>query len=52
MLPMYTPERAATLARLTKTLWAEMRRHLRAMQAELDWLGGGGEAPVIACKRG
>ena len=50
MLPMYTPERAATLARLTKVLWAEMRRHLRALQAELDWLGGGGEAPVFACK--
>lgn len=50
MLPMYTPERAATLARLTRTLWAEMRRHLRAMQVELDWLGGGGEAPVHACK--
>ncbi len=50
MQRLYSEERVAVLARLTRQLWAEMRAWLMVMEAELTWLGGGGEAPVLACR--
>lgn len=47
---LYSEERVAVLARLTRQLWLEMRAWLRVMETELRWLGGGGEAPVLACR--
>lgn len=49
-LRLYSEERAAVLGRLTRLLWIEMRAWLQVMEAELTWLGGGGEAPVLACR--
>jgi hypothetical protein len=48
MLPMYTPERAALLERLSGALWEELQASLAAMQRELVAMGGGGEAPIVA----
>jgi hypothetical protein len=48
ILRMYTPERAQALERLTRTLWAEMKRSLRAVRRELEAIPAGGEAPVFA----
>lgn len=45
---MYTPDRFETLRRLTKALWAELKRSLRALRIELEGLPAGGEAPVFA----
>ena len=50
MQRLYSEERVAVLGRLTRQLWAEMRAWLKVMEAELTWLGGGGEAPVLACR--
>ena len=50
MQRLYSEERVAVLARLTRQLWAEMRAWLQVMETELRWLGGGGEAPVRACR--
>jgi hypothetical protein len=47
---LYSEERAVVLGRLTGQLWTEMRAWLGAMERELRWLGGGGEAPVLACR--
>jgi hypothetical protein len=47
---MYSAERVMVLSRLTGRLWAEMKGWLGAMEGELRWLGGGGEAPVLACR--
>ena len=47
---LYSEERVAVLARLTQQLYAEMRVWLKVMETELAWLGGGGEAPVLACR--
>ena len=47
---MYSAERVALLGRLTGRLWAEMKGWLGVMEGELCWLGGGGEAPVLACR--
>jgi hypothetical protein len=50
MQRMYSEERVAVLSRLTGRLWVEMRAWLGVMERELRWLGGGGEAPVLACR--
>jgi hypothetical protein len=47
-LRMYTPERAQALERLTRTLWADSKRSLRAVRRELESIPAGGEAPVFA----
>ena len=47
---LYTPERACEMGRLAGRLWGEMRAWLRVLETELEWLGGGGEAPVLACR--
>lgn len=47
---MYSEDRVVVLGRLTGRLWAEMRLWLGVMERELLWLGGGGEAPVLACR--
>lgn len=47
---MYSAERVMVLSRLTGRLWAEMKGWLGVMEGELRWLGGGGEAPVLACR--
>jgi hypothetical protein len=47
---MYSAERVMVLSRLTGRLWAEMQGWLGVMERELRWLGGGGEAPVLACR--
>ena len=47
---LYTPERATEMGRLAGRLWGEMRAWLRVLETELEWLGGGGEAPVLACR--
>jgi hypothetical protein len=47
---MYSAERVMVLSRLTGRLWAEMQGWLGVMEGELRWLGGGGEAPVLACR--
>jgi hypothetical protein len=47
---LYTPERAEMMGRLASTLWDEMRAWLDVLETELLWLGGGGEAPVLACR--
>ena len=50
MQRLYSEERVEVLARLTRQLWSEMRAWLKVMETELRWLGGGGEAPVLACR--
>lgn len=47
---LYSEARMAVLARLTRTLWSETKAWLGVMERELEWLGGGGEAPVLACR--
>jgi hypothetical protein len=47
---LYTPERAHVMGRLAEKLWGEMRDWLGALETELVWLGGGGEAAVLACR--
>ena len=47
---LYSEVRAVVLGRLTRQLWMEMRAWLKVMEQELTWLGGGGEAPVLACR--
>jgi hypothetical protein len=47
---LYTPERARVMGRLAGRLWGEMRAWLGVLETELTWLGGGGEAPVQACR--
>jgi hypothetical protein len=47
---LYTPERATVMGRLAGRLWGEMRAWLGALETELTWPGGGGEAPVQACR--
>ena len=47
---LYTPERAKVMGALARRLWGELRGWLRVLETELTWLGGGGEAPVLACR--
>ena len=47
---LYTPQRARVMGRLAGRLWGEMRAWLRVLETELEWLGGGGEAPVLECR--
>ena len=47
---MYSEERVAVFEALTGQLWNELRVWLGVMERELRWLGGGGEAPVPACR--
>ena len=47
---LYTPERATEMGRLAGRLWEEMRAWMRVLETELEWLGGGGEAPVLECR--
>ena len=47
---LYTPEGATVMGRLAGRLWGEMRAWLGVLETELTWLGGGGEAPVQACR--
>lgn len=47
---LYTPERARVMGWLAGQLWREMRAWLGVLETELEWLGGAGEAPVLACR--
>jgi hypothetical protein len=47
---LYTPERATEMGRLAGRLWGELRAWLGVLETELEWLGGGGEAPVLECR--
>jgi len=47
---LYTPERATEMGRLAWRLWGEVQTWLRVLETELEWLGGGGEAPVLECR--
>jgi hypothetical protein len=47
---LYTPERVRKVSWLARQLWSELRGWLRVLETELTWLGGGGEAPVQACR--
>jgi len=48
MLPMHTPERMKSLERLTRALWAELKRSLGSLRQEIESIPAGGEAPVFA----
>jgi hypothetical protein len=38
------------MGRLAGRLWGELRAWLRVLETELEWLGGGGEAPALECR--
>lgn len=45
-----TPERVQKVSWFARQLWSELRAWLRVLEMELEWLGGGGEAPVLECR--
>jgi hypothetical protein len=44
------PERVQKVSWFARQLWSELRAWLRVLEMELEWLGGGGEAPVLECR--